>query len=97
MPFYDDNNQTLSLMVNKFFKDQKIPISQQMINLIVGRCRGDRLNLTNELEKIKNFSQNKNKIEIKDLLKLTNLAENYDVSELIDSCLAKNKKKQSIY
>ena len=93
VPFYDDNNQTLSLMVNKFFKDQKIPISQQMINLIVGRCRGDRLNLTNELEKIKNFSQNKNKIEIKDLLKLTNLAENYDVSELIDSCLAKNKKK----
>ena len=29
-------------------------------------------------------------------LKLTNLAENYSVSELIDHCLAKNKKKQSI-
>ena len=36
---------------------------------------------------------NKNKIEAKDILKLTNLAENYNVSELIDSCLAKNKKK----
>ena len=32
-------------------------------------------------------------IEIDDLLKLTNLAENYSVSELIDNCLAKNKKK----
>jgi len=36
---------------------------------------------------------NKNKIETKDILKLTNLAENYNVSELIDACLAKNKKK----
>ena len=40
-----------------------------------------------------NFIKDKKKIEIQDLLKLTNLAENYDVSELIDSCLAKNKKK----
>jgi len=28
-----------------------------------------------------------------DILKLTNLAENYNVSELVDSCLSKNKKK----
>ena len=59
----------------------------------MGRSRGDRQNLKNELEKIKNFSQNKKKIEIEDILKLTNLAENYSVSELIDSCLSKNKKK----
>tara|TARA_B110000263_G_C14913828_1_gene331612 strand:- start:121 stop:570 length:450 start_codon:yes stop_codon:yes gene_type:complete len=37
--------------------------------------------------------KNKKKIEIDELLKLTNLAENYNVSELIDSCLAKNKKR----
>ena len=37
--------------------------------------------------------KNKKKIEINDLLKLTNLAENYNVSELIDNCLAKNKKR----
>ena len=30
---------------------------------------------------------------LQDILKLTNLAENYSVSELIDSCLSKNKKK----
>ena len=51
------------------------------------------LNINNELEKIQNFIKGKNKIEIKDLLKLTNLAENYDVSELIDGCLAKNRRK----
>ena len=93
IPFYDDNNQTLSTLVNKFFKDNKLPISQQSINLIVQRCRGDRLNLNNELEKIKSFSTNKKRITTEELLKLTNLAENYSVSELIDSCLAKNKKK----
>ena len=93
VPFYEDNNQTLSAIVRSFFRNNNIPVSQQTINLIVQRCRGDRLNLQNELEKIESFSINKGKIEIEDLLKLTNLAENYSVSELIDSCLAKNKKK----
>ena len=91
--FYEDNVQSLSSIINVFFRKNKISISQQAINIIVGRCRGDRQNLYNELEKIKNFTRNKNKIEIHDLLKLTNLAENYNVSELIDCCLSKNKKR----
>ena len=93
IPFYEDNNQTLSTIVNNFFRENKIPISQEAINLIIQRCRGDRQNLQTEIEKIKSFTLNKKKINIGDLLKLTNLAENYSVSELIDSCLAKNKKK----
>ncbi len=93
VPFYEDNNQTLSTIIINFFRQKNLQISQQSINLIVQRCRGDRLNLQNELEKIKNFTKNKTKIEIEDLLKLTNLAENHSVSELIDSCLAKNKRR----
>jgi len=93
VPFYEDNNQTLSAIIGKFFRENKIPISQQAINLIVQRSRGDRKNLNNEIEKIKSFIKNKNKIDIEDLLKLTNLAENYSVSELIDCCLSKNKKR----
>ena len=93
IPFYEDNNQTLSAIVNSFFRINKIAISQESINLIIQRCRGDRQNLQAELEKIKSFSANKKRINTKDLLKLTNLAENYSVSELIDSCLAKKKKK----
>ena len=81
IPFYEDNNQTLSIIINKFFKDKKIPISQQAMNLIIQRCRGDRQNLVNEMDKIENFTKNKKKIEIEDLLKLTNLAENFGVSE----------------
>ena len=93
VPFYDDNNETLSGITNKFFRDSKIQISQESINLIVQRCQGDRQNLKNELEKIKSFSKNKNKINYEDIFTLTNLTENYSVSELVDNCLAKNKKK----
>ena len=93
IPFYEDNNQTLSSIIVKFFRENKIPISQQSINLIIQRCRGDRLNLKNELEKIQSFTKNKTKIEIQDIIKLTNLSENYSATELIDSCLSKNKKK----
>ena len=61
VPFYEDNAQTLSTITSQFFRENNIQISQQIINLIVGRSRGDRQNLKNELEKIKNFSQNKKK------------------------------------
>ena len=93
VPFYEDNEQTLSMMVNSFFKNKKIQISQQLVNLITNRSRGDRQNLNNELQKIEGFIENKTKIDTLDILKLTNLAENYSVSELIDSCLSKNKRK----
>ena len=91
--FYSDTYQTLSSLTLKFFRDKKINISQQNINLIVDRCQGDRMHLNNELEKISNFLKNKDKIELEDLLKLTNLAENFSASELVDNSLAKNRKK----
>ena len=93
MPLYADNNQTLSSITNNFFKEKKIPISQEIINLIVNRSRGDRQNLNNELIKIENYILNKKKVDINEILKLTNLAENYDISELTDNCLAKNPSK----
>ena len=93
IPFYEDNSQTLSAIANTFFRENKASISQQAINLIVERSRGDRQNIYNELKKVSSFVGNKKKIEIQDLLKLTNLAENYNVSELIDCCLSKNKKR----
>ena len=93
VPFYEDNIQTSSGIVNNFFRTHQISVSQETINIIVQRARGDRLNLNNELEKIKNYIGSKKKIELGDILKLTNLAENYNVSELVNSCLSKNKRK----
>ena len=63
VPFYEDNNQTLNSIINLFFRNKKIPISQQLINVLIERSRGDRKNLNNELEKIENFSKNKKKSE----------------------------------
>ena len=95
IPFYSDTNETMSNLSLNFFKKKKISISQETINLIVERCRGNRENLYNELEKIENYSKNKKKVNYDEILKITNLAENYNASELTDNCLAKNTKKTS--
>ncbi len=92
-PFYEDNNQTLMILAQKFFNEKNIKISSQNINLIVERSKGNRINLNNELEKISNFSKKKSSINFEEILKLTNLSENYNISELTDQCLAKNRKK----
>ena len=93
VPFYADSNQTLSKIINNFFREKKIIVSQEKINLLIDRCRGNRQNLRNELNKIDSFIKNKKNINIDQIMKLTNLAENYNVSELIDSYLAANFKK----
>jgi DNA polymerase-3 subunit delta len=47
----------------------------------------------NELKKIQYFTKNGKKIDSENLSKLINLSENHSISELVDNCLAKNKKK----
>ena len=96
VPFYEDNIQSLNLMASSFLREKKISLSQQNINLIVNRSRGDRINLLNELQKIENFSKNKKQINIDEIYKLTNLSENFNITELVDNTLAKNKK-QTLY
>ena len=49
--------------------------------------------MKNELEKIQNLARDKKIITNEEVLKITNLAENYNASELVDQCLAKNEKK----
>ena len=93
VPFYPDNDQTLSKLAYNFLKDKKISISPSNINLIVNKCSGDRETLINELQKIEYFSKNGKKINTEIISKLINLNENHSISELIDNCLAKNKKK----
>jgi DNA polymerase-3 subunit delta len=93
IPFYEDNNQTLNSIISQFFRNKKIPISQQLINILIERSRGDRKNLNNELVKIEAFSLNKKNISLEKIIKLTNLADNYSASELVDHSLAKNTRK----
>ena len=91
--FYEDNNQTLNSIISQFFRNKKISISQQLINILIERSRGDRKNLNNELAKIESFLLNKKNINLQEIIKLTNLADNYSASELIDHSLAKNTRK----
>jgi DNA polymerase-3 subunit delta len=91
--FYPDTHQTLNIIAHNYFKNKKISISQEMLNLLIERSRGSRQSLYNELNKIDNYCKNNNKISLEALIKLTNLAENYHVSELTDICLSKNTRR----
>ena len=93
VPFYPDNDQTLSKLAYNFLREKKISISSSNINLIVNKCSGDRETLINELQKIELFSKNGKQINSNSISKLINLSENHSISELIDNCLAQNKKK----
>jgi DNA polymerase-3 subunit delta len=92
IPFYKENYKTLGDLVKIFFKKKNILTSQETINIIIEKSSGDRKNLNNELEKIENFLGSNKKLSTVDVLKLTNLSENYSITELVNNCLAKNKK-----
>lgn len=91
-PFYEDNFQSLFYIAKDFFNKINIPVSQEILNILVDRANGDRQSLRNELDKIENFCSNKNKISVEEVLKLSNLNEKNNISELVDVCLAKNEK-----
>ena len=91
IPFYQDNKQTILNLIDIFFKKKKIRVSQQIVNLIATRSRGDRINLYNELNKINSFAYSNQTLSLDSIKKLTNLSKEYDVAELADQCLAKNK------
>ena len=93
VPFYPDSDQTLSKLAYNFLKEKKISISPSNINLIINKCSGNREALINELKKIELFSKNGKQINSYNISKLINLSENHSISELVDNCLAQNKKK----
>ena len=94
-PVYEDDVRALNLVIQNFLKVNKLSLSQEIKNILIERSKGDRINLKNELSKLKNLSLSKSKLNIDDVNKLSNLAENYSVFELSDNYLAKNSKKVS--
>ena len=95
VPFYEDNQQSLSIFANKYLQNRNIKLSREILNLIIERSQGDRGNLRNELQKIENLSLSKKNISNEDIIDITNLSENYTIFELVDNYLAKNQKKVS--
>ena len=95
IPTYKDTSITLIEIAKKFFHNYKISISQETINLLVNRCNGDRGHLKSELDKISVYMRDKRNINLEEIYRLTNLAENFNISELVDTSLSKNPKKTS--
>lgn len=91
--FYPDNDQTLFKLASNFLQERKILLSQYDINSVVSKCNADRMKLISDLVKIEYYCKNGNKINAEIISKLTNLDENFSVSELVDSCLLNNKRK----
>ncbi len=94
-PVYEDDARSLNPIIQNFLRENKMTLSQEIKNILIDRSKGDRINLKNELSKLKNLSLSKNQLSAEDILKLSNLAENYSVFELSDNYLAKNSKKVS--
>ena len=94
-PVYEDDTKSLSYVIQNFLRENQLNLSQEIKNILIERSGGDRINLKNELSKLKNLSISRKKLNIEDVLKLSNLAENYSVFELGDNYLAKNAKKVS--
>ena len=95
IPTYKDTPVTLVEIAKKFFYNYKISISQETINLLVNRCNGDRGHLKSELDKILIYIQDKKNITLDEIYKLTNLVENFHISELVNNSLSKNLQKTS--
>ena len=94
-PVYEDDAKSLNFVIQNFLNDNKFNLSQEIKNILLERSKGDRINLINELIKLKNLQISKKKLRIEDVLKLSNLAENYSAFELSDNYLARNAKKVS--
>ena len=94
-PVFEDDIRSLSSVLQNFLRDHKLSLSQEMKNILIERSKGDRLNLKKELRKLRDLSLSRKKINIGDIIKLSNLADNYSVFELSDNYLAKNSKKVS--
>ena len=95
VPFYEDDVNSLSAIALNFIRKHNIKMSRESLNLIVSRANGNRENLKNDLEKIFNFSVTNKNIDTENVIKLTNLSENYGINELADSYLEKNIKSTS--
>ena len=95
VPTYKDNSVTLADIAKKFFNNYKISISQETINLLVNRCNGDRGHLKSELDKVLIYIHGRKSINLEEIYRLTNLAENFGINELVDTALSKNSEKIS--
>jgi len=90
VPFYPDNETSLSKITYQYLKNNNFSLSGEIINHLIKKSNGDRDHLIIELDKIKMFSKNK-KITNDHVMKLVNLSQEHEVAELVNNYLTQNK------
>jgi DNA polymerase-3 subunit delta len=90
VPFYPDNETSLSKIAYQYLKNNSLYLSGEIINYLIKKSNGDRNHLITELDKIKMFSKNK-KITNDQVMKLVNLSQEHEVTELVNNYLTQNK------
>jgi len=92
IPFYDDNEKTILILAFEFFKKKKIKISNEIIYFLVQKANYSRIALYLELEKISNYALTNQTLNLDKIKKIINLSEDYNISEIVNQCLLKNKR-----
>tara|TARA_Y100000590_G_scaffold390982_1_gene467228 strand:+ start:6889 stop:7908 length:1020 start_codon:yes stop_codon:yes gene_type:complete len=90
IPCYLDNERDLQTIALLELKKSNIILSKETVNLLIEKSNFDRNNLRNEIEKIKSFSLNKEKIEINEIRYLINFSGEYKSDILVNECLCGN-------
>ena len=90
VPCYSDSETQLQIIAKRELGKDNIILSQESINLLIEKSNFDRGSLKNEIEKIRSYSLNKNKIEINEIKTIINFAGEHKSDHLINECLCGN-------
>jgi DNA polymerase III subunit delta len=90
VPCYLDSDRDLQNIARNEAKKLNINISSEIVNLLIEKANGDRLNIKKEIEKIKNLYFNKQSVEIDEIKSIINFAGEYKNDDFINECLCGN-------
>ena len=85
---YLDTEKNLETIALQELKKEGVIVSKESINLLIRKINGDRINLKNELEKIKSYAMNNKNINHEILKNLINLSGEIKNDNLINTCLS---------
>jgi len=90
IPCYLDNERDLETIIQSEIRKNNLSLSREVINLLIEKSNSDRINLRNELEKIKTYSLKKKMLDLNEIKSLINFSGDYKSEVLINECLCGN-------
>ncbi len=90
VPCYLDSDKDLEILSIRKFRENKITLSRELINLIIEKSNKDRGNLNNEIEKIISYASNKKDLDIEEIKLLINFSGEHKADNFVNECLSGN-------